>query len=207
MTDRYIVTGTDTGIGKTVFAAGLSRFLGADYWKPIQAGTQDGTDAERVRELCGDKTRIHPEAYVLSTPCSPHRSAELDGVEIDASNIHPPETQAPLVIEGAGGVLVPITRRILQPELFTSWACPVILCARTALGTINHTLMSIEVLRARNIPLLGIAFIGDEIADTIKTIADFSGAKVLGRLPHLERLDGSALDEAFEQSFNREDFS
>ncbi len=207
MTNRYIVTGTDTGIGKTVFAAGLSRFLGADYWKPIQAGTQDGTDSERVREVCGDKTRVHPEAYVLSTPCSPHRAAELDGVEIDASNIHPPETQAPLVIEGAGGVLVPITRQILQPELFASWACPVILCARTALGTINHTLMSIEILQTRKIPLLGIAFIGDDISDTIDTIAAISGAKVLGRLPHLEKLDSSALDQAFAHSFKLEDFS
>lgn len=195
---RLIVSGTDTGIGKTVFAAALTAALGAHYWKPVQSGL-DGpeSDSETVARLGAvPAERILPEAYRLTEPLSPHRAAELDGVTIDPARLAPPAHTA-LVIEGAGGLMVPITRQLLAIDLFARWNLPVILCARTALGTINHTLLSVEALRARGIALHGIAFIGEDMPDTIATIAEFSGARVLGRLPHLDPLTPDALATAF----------
>ncbi|MGZ9033778.1 MAG: dethiobiotin synthase, partial [Rhodospirillales bacterium] len=164
-----VVSGTDTGLGKTVFAAMLTAALDAVYWKPVQSGTGDGTDADAVARLAGvPRARILPERYVLSQPLSPHRSAELDGVEIDPETLLP-EPRAdgrPVVVEGAGGLLVPLTRRTLFIDVFRRWGAPVVLCARTALGTINHTLLSVEALTARGIPLLGIAFIGEAMPDS-----------------------------------------
>ncbi|MBL8659305.1 MAG: ATP-dependent dethiobiotin synthetase BioD, partial [Rhodospirillales bacterium] len=160
-----VVSGTDTGLGKTVFAAMLTRALDGFYWKPVQSGTDDGTDARTVARLAGlAPERILPERYILSQPLSPHRAAELDGVEIDADAFALPELRGegrPLIVEGAGGLLVPLTRQSLFIDVFRRWGAPVVLCARTALGTINHTLLSVEALKARAIPLLGIAFIGE----------------------------------------------
>ncbi len=150
---RLIVTGTDTGIGKTVFAAGLAGALGAAYWKPIQSGLEDGADADTVVSL--GVTRVMPEAYRLTQPLSPHRAAEIDGVTIDPARLTPPSTDGALVIEGAGGVLVPVTRELLFADLFARWALPVVLVSWTGLGTINHSLLSIEALRARGVPILG----------------------------------------------------
>jgi dethiobiotin synthetase len=207
MTKGYIVSGTDTGIGKTTVAAMLVLALDALYWKPIQSGTQDGTDSERVRALTlVPADRLLPERYVLSQPLSPHRAAELDGVVIEPEALAVPATGRTLLIEGAGGLMVPITRRLLQIDLFAGWDLPVILCARTALGTINHTLLSIEALRSRRMRLHGLAFIGDDNPDNVDTIAAISGARVLGRLPRLEALDRAALLAAFARSFRREIF-
>lgn len=192
---KYIVTGTDTGIGKTVFAAGLAAALDATYWKPIQSGIDDGTDSEAVRWLGVRRTLA--EAYRLTWPLSPHRSAELDGVEIDVERLALPEVGGPLVVEGAGGVLVPVTRRLLFADLFAAWGAPVILVARTGLGTINHSLLSVEALRARGVTVAGIAFVGDDNPDTIRTIGDFAQAPVLGRLPRIEPLDADALAAVF----------
>lgn len=203
-----VVSGTDTGLGKTVFAAMLVRALDADYWKPIQSGTEDGTDAGTVARLAEvDPKRILPERYVLSQPLSPHRSAELDGIEIDVNALALPTTgERHVVVEGAGGLLVPLTRGTLFIDVFGQWAAPVILCARTALGTINHTLLSVEALKTRGVPLLGIAFIGDAMPDSERTITDFSGVRRLGRLPWLDQIDGTTLDRAFAENFNRADF-
>jgi dethiobiotin synthase len=207
MTKGYIVSGTDTGIGKTTVAAMLVLALDALYWKPIQSGTQDGTDSERVRALTlVPADRLLPERYVLSQPLSPHRAAELDGVVIEPEALAVPATGRTLLIEGAGGLMVPITRRLLQIDLFAGWDLPVILCARTALGTINHTLLSIEALRSRRMRLHGLAFIGDDNPDNVDTIAAISGARVLGRLPRLEALDRAALLAAFARGFRREIF-
>jgi len=195
---RVIVTGTDTGIGKTVFAAGLAATMRAHYWKPVQSGL-DGpeSDSETVARLGRvPPERIVPEAYRLTEPLSPHRAAELDGVMIDPARLMPPPLER-LVIEGAGGLMVPITRRLLAIDLFAKMDLPVILCARTALGTINHTLLSVEALRARGIALHGIAFIGEDMPDTIRTIAGFSGARVLGLLPQLDPLNPATLAAAF----------
>jgi dethiobiotin synthetase len=205
-----VVSGTDTGLGKTVFAAMLSAALGAVYWKPVQSGTEDGTDAEIVARLAGvPSDRILPERYVLSQPLSPHRSAELDGVEIDPDALVLPEPRAdarPVVVEGAGGLMVPLTRRTLFIDVFRRWGVPVVLCARTALGTINHTLLSVEALKERGIPLLGIAFIGEAVPDSERTIVEFSGAHRLGRLPWLKELTGDGLRRALAGNFRREDF-
>lgn len=202
-----VVTGTDTGIGKTVFSAGLVGLLGAAYWKPIQSGLDGETDSVIVGRLAGlSPERIVPEAYRLSQPLSPHRAAELDGVSIDPDSLALPRTDRPLVVEGAGGLMVPLTRTRLLIDVFVRWRAPVVLCARTALGTINHTLLSIEALRRREIPLLGIAFIGDEMSDTERTIADLSAARVLGRLPRLAPLTPEALAAAMRAAFDRTAF-
>lgn len=203
VTTRIVVAGTDTGIGKTVFAAGLAALLDGVYWKPVQSGLEGETDSETVARLARlPPDRVLPEAWRLRAPLSPHRAAELDGVEIDAEALVPPRTERPLVIEGAGGLMVPLNRRRLYIDVFARWRAPVALCARTGLGTINHTLLSIEALRARSIPLLGVAFIGDEIADTMRTIAEMADVRALGRLPRLDPLTPDALGAAMRANFD-----
>lgn len=207
---RIIVTGTDTGIGKTIFAAALTGALGASYWKPVQAGLEpEGTgDADVVANLSGrPRNCILPSAYTLATPCSPHRAAEIDGLTIDVGALTPPAPEGPLVIEGAGGVLVPVTRTTTFADVFARWGYPAVIVARTELGTINHSLLSIEALRARGVPVLGIAFVGEANADTEATIAEMGQVKRLGRLPRIARLDAQALAIAFAANFRREDFT
>lgn len=198
----YIVTGTDTGIGKTVFAAALTRALDGCYWKPIQSGLDGETDSDAVARLSGlPRARVIPEIYRLSRPLSPHRAAELDSVTIEAARLVPPASKRPLIIEGAGGLLVPVTRDMLQIDLFATYARPLILCATTALGTINHTLLSVEAIRARDLPLAGIAFIGEENPDTEATICDFAQSPPLGSLPRLAPLTPQTLEAAFAAGF------
>jgi len=207
MNRGFIVSGTDTGIGKTTVAAMLVLALDALYWKPIQSGTQDGTDTQRVRALTLlPDDRFLPERYVLLQPLSPHRAAELDGVAIEPETLMVPAAARTLIVEGAGGLMVPITRRFLQLDLFADWGLPIILCARTALGTINHTLLSIEALRSRRLQLHGLIFVGNDNADNVRTIAEFSGARVLGHVPQLQSIDRGALLDAFVRGFRREDF-
>lgn len=203
---HIIVTGTDTGVGKTVFAAALAAALGASYWKPIQSGLDgDESDSDTVRRL--GVSEILPEVYRLTQPLSPHRAAEIDHITIDPAHLSPPLVTGRLVIEGAGGLLVPVTRSLLFADLFRRWAAPVILVARTALGTINHSLLSIEALRARDIPILGIAFVGDANEDNEETIAALGGVKRLGRLPRLEPLSADSLADAFAEHFHVQDFA
>jgi dethiobiotin synthetase len=202
-----IVTGTDTGVGKTVFAAALVQAVGGVYWKPIQCGLEPPVDSERVASLvAAGPERIRPEAYRLSVPRSPHFAAEQDGVTIDPERLRLPECDLPLVVEGAGGALVPINRRLLFADLFASWAAPTIVVARTRLGTINHSLLTIEALRTRRVPLLGVAFVGDAEEDSETTIAEIGGVRRLGRLPLLERLDAASIASAFAAHFRLEDF-
>jgi dethiobiotin synthetase len=207
MSNKCVITGTDTDVGKTVFAAMLMLALEAHYWKPIQAGVSEDIDTRTVQNLTGLKAdRFFPEKHILTEALSPHRAAELDNIEIDVAKLEPPELDGPLLIEGAGGLMVPLTRRNLQINLFKRWNLPVILCARTQLGTINHTLLSLEALWARDIPVHGIAFIGPDMPDTISIIAEQSGAKILGRMPWLHDLNARSLMKAFEENFQREDF-
>ena len=204
-----IITGTDTGIGKTVVAAMLTLALDGSYWKPIQSGTKDGTDAQRLAALTGlPAGRIVPERYVLSEPVSPHRAAELDGTRIELAALALPRIPREnwLIIEGAGGVLVPLNRAVLQIDMFVRWGAPVVVVARTSLGTINHTLLTLEALRRRDIDVLGLVFVGDSVPDSERTITEFSSVKRLGRLPLLARLDANSLREAFAANFDRADF-
>jgi len=205
MTKRIVITGTDTGIGKTVFSAGFAGLLDGFYWKPVQSGLDGETDSQVVARLAGlPPDRVLPEAYRLNSPLSPHRSAEIDGVSIEPAALSLPVVPGPLIIEGAGGLMVPLNRRTRFIDVFEQWRLPVILCSRTALGTINHTLLSIEALRARAIPLIGIAFIGDEVAYTQRTIVEFSGVRQLGRLPHIDLLTSETLRDAMVAGFDLE---
>jgi len=208
MSRRIVVTGTDTEIGKTVFAAGLAGLLGACYWKPIQSGLEEETDSQIAARLGGlSEDRILPERYRLKTPVSPHQSAAIDGVRIEVSALEVPDAgPGPLVIEGAGGLMVPLDERTLYIDVFARWRLPVVLCARTALGTINHSLLSIEALRRRDIALLGIAFIGENNPESERAICDIGRVKRLGRLPLITPLTRFTLREAFAASFNRADF-
>ncbi|MCP3380345.1 dethiobiotin synthase [Bradyrhizobium sp. CCGUVB4N] len=208
MSRRIVVTGTNTGVGKTVFSAGLAHLIGANYWKPIQAGLEGHTDAELVATL-GDLSadRILPELYRLRTPASPHHSAEIDGIRIDVDALDLPEAgERPLVIEGAGGLMVPLNYGTLFVDIFERWRAPVVLCASTALGTINHSLLSIEALRKRHIRILGIAFIGDRNSESQSAICEIGRVRFLGRLPWIDPLTPLALQTAFKDSFVAEDF-
>ncbi|CAN7614496.1 dethiobiotin synthase [Pararhizobium sp. LjRoot238] len=199
---RFVVTGTDTGIGKTVFSAALAAALGGTYWKPIQAGLDEETDSQTVSRLGRlPAERILPEAYRLRTPASPHLAARLDHVTIEPETLTPPATGAPLIIEGAGGLLVPLTESQVFADVFARWRIPVILCAHTGLGTINHTLLSLEALRSRSIPVFGIAFIGEEMAETQRIIAAMGSVRVLGRMPPLDPLTPQRLQRAFRDHF------
>lgn len=204
----FIVTGTDTGIGKTVASAMLTLGLGYNYWKPVQSGIEDGgVDTRRVQKMTGlPDGRFMPERYVLSEPLSPHRAAELDGTAIDMDNLDLPESERPLIIEGAGGLMVPLTRNNLLINQFKKWDFPVILCARTGLGTINHTLLSLEALWARKIKVKGLIFIGESNDDNMLTILEFSKTKVLGHIPVLEELNAASLQNCFDKNFRKEDF-
>uniref|UniRef100_UPI000A0F8DBA dethiobiotin synthase n=1 Tax=Ensifer aridi TaxID=1708715 RepID=UPI000A0F8DBA len=186
MIPRFVVTGTDTGIGKTIFSAALTGALTGCYWKPVQSGLDGETDSETVERLGGvPRDRILPEAYRLSTPASPHLSARLDGVTIDPARLVPPASDRPLVIEGAGGLLVPLADDLVFADVFSRWQIPVILCAKTSLGTINHTLLSLEALKHRAVPVVGIVFIGEENCETQRIICAMSSVRSLGRLPWL----------------------
>jgi dethiobiotin synthetase len=197
---RFIVTGTDTGIGKTVFAAALTGALKAIYWKPVQAGLDGETDSQTVARLSGQG--VLPEAYRFKLAASPHRAAAAEGLTIDPARLVLPETDVPLIVEGAGGLLVPLTEDMLYIDVFARWNAPLILCARTSLGTINHTLLSLEAIRARNIPLLGIAFIGEENKDSERIIAKLGGVKRLGRLDPVVPLNAENLSNAFAAGFS-----
>lgn len=206
----FIVAGTDTGIGKTVFAAALTGALDADYWKPVQSGLDDATDSETVAALAGLRGgQIFPEVYRLRQPLSPHLAAERDGVTIDPARLVLPKRDLPdrpLVVELAGGLLVPITRGTLQVDVAALWGLPVVLVARTALGTINHSLLSLEALNRRGVPVHGLAFVGPANVDSEATIAAMGNVRRLGRLDPVDPLTADRLKDAFAAGFDVEDF-
>ncbi len=205
---RFVVTGTGTGVGKTVFSAALAGALGASYWKPVQSGLEGETDSETVRRLSGlSQDRIVPEAYRLKLPASPHIAAAREGIRIEASRLAIPRQFSSLVIEGAGGLMVPLSADLLQIDVFASWGLPVILCALTALGTINHTLLSLEAMARRSIKLHGVVFIGERDEEVESTILSLGKARRLGRLPPLDPLNASRLAEAFRANFRLSDFA
>ena len=203
MSARFIVTGTDTGIGKTVLAAALTGHLQARYWKPVQAGLDGDTDSQIVARLSGlGSSAIIPETYRLTTPCSPHQAAAIDRVTIDPARLALPLGDGPLVIEGAGGVLVPVSDTQTMADLFALWDLPVVLVARTSLGTINHSLLSLETLRVRGIHVAGVAFVGEGNDESERVICAMGNVRRLGRLPMIEQLDAATLSAAFSASFD-----
>ncbi len=205
MSTTLVIAGTDTEIGKTVFSAALTSATGGTYWKPIQSGLEESTDTETAAQL-GVKFQI-PEVYRLKTPCSPHRAAEIDGVSIDVSKLSPPTDlkSEPLIIETAGGLMVPLTDHTLQIDVLARWQKPVILCARTSLGTINHTLLSLEALHERRIPVIGVAFIGDSDEAAEKAIISFGKVPRLGRLPICNPISAETLKQTFTDNFNTQE--
>ena len=201
---RYFVTGIGTEVGKTIASAIITQALKADYWKPVQAGELDDSDRMKVEALIdNDRSKFHAEAYRLNEPMSPHAAAERDGVEIDISSIKMPDTNNHLVIEGAGGLLVPLNDKDTILNLIETLDCEVILVSRHYLGSINHSLMSLEVLKQRNIPVKGILFNGKENKDTESIIAKMSGIEVLGRIDELENLNKSVVDSIAQSLKNK----
>lgn len=201
---RVIVTGTDTGLGKTVFAAALTAALKGVYFKPVQAGLDEETDTQTVARLSGRPTL--PEIYRFKLAASPHKAAAQQKIRLDPARLVLPKTPAPLIVEGAGGLMVPLTETTLYIDVFARWKAPLILCARTSLGTINHTLLSLEAIRKRKIPLLGIAFIGDANEDSERIITKLGKAKRLGRLGMVKPLNARNLARAFAAGFSAQDF-
>lgn len=178
------VTGIGTEIGKTYCSAILTEVWKADYWKPIQAGELDQLDSDVVRNhVTNKKTVIHPERYLLSEPMSPHAAARIDGIEINLSDFDLPKTENQLVIEGAGGLMVPLNDKgDLIIDLIQYLNAEVVLVSKNYLGSINHTLLSVKMLQARKIPIKGILFNGDENLETQKVIQNISREKIIGRV-------------------------
>lgn len=181
---RYFVTGIGTGVGKTVCSAILCEALGADYWKPLQAGDLSNSDTITVKSLISNKQcEFHNEAYQLPYAMSPHASAKKAGVEINTDLIQVPQTSNKLIIEGAGGLMVPVTDTKLYINLIKQFNAEVILVSQNYLGSINHTLLSAESLFYRGIPVAGIVFNGDENIETESVILNMTGLRMLGRIP------------------------
>ena len=208
MNQKFVITGTGTDIGKTVFASALTSALGAYYWKPVQAGLDDGTDSETVARLGNIAPEfILPETFRLNTPASPHYAAAIDGVSIKLADLSPPPINGALIIEGAGGALVPVNDNLLYADVFAAWQILAIIVASTQLGTINHSLMTIESLRSRDVPIHGIAFIGPQVTDSEDIICQLGMVKHLGRLPIIENLSADTLRQAFDDGFSMADFT
>jgi dethiobiotin synthetase len=179
----YFVAGIGTDVGKTVASAVLVEALKADYWKPVQAGDVENTDRMKVQNLVSNtESTFHPERYLLPYPLSPHASAALAGVEVDVDAIQIPETTAPLIIEGAGGLMVPINYEVLYIDWVQKLQLEVILVSRHYLGSINHTLLSAEALKSRGIKVKGIIFNGNENVHTEAVILQQTGFSFLGRI-------------------------
>ena len=217
---RLVVCGTDTDVGKTVVSALLVQGLGASYWKPVQCGSEGGGDRERLRQwLQLAEPRLLPEAYRLAAPVSPHWAAELEGAAerqgtgalegagpgaigapIDLSRLTLPAVAGPLVVECAGGLLVPLRRDRLQIEQIQAWGLPVLLVARSGLGTLNHTLLSLEALAQRCIPVLGLVLYGPHHADNPRTLAALGGVPLLACLPPLPAINRQSLADFWQAS-------
>lgn len=197
-----VVAGTDTGVGKTVLSSLLTLVLDAEYWKPVQSGLEEETDTEAVMRMTRlAPERLHPEGYRLKLPLSPDQSSLAEGVTIESSRLVPPTCERPLIIELAGGLAVPLGSDLLQIDLLPQFNRPVVLAVRTGLGTLNHTLLSIEAIAARRIPCAGIVFIGDAHAGNQRSLERWSRVPIVGWIPHLEVIDLTALRTSYERHF------
>lgn len=200
---EIFVTGTDTEIGKTVVSAMLVQGLGASYWKPIQAGLEEETDTEFVRRTTDlTDSHIKPERYRLNTPMSPHASAEIDDVSIDMTDFELPDYETDhLVVEGAGGLLVPFNDEDMIIDLISYLELPVVLVARSTLGTLNHTFLSLEALRSRDIPILGVVLNGPRHKSNYETIEEYGNINILAEIENIDEINASSLSQTFEDKF------
>jgi dethiobiotin synthetase len=199
MLERIVVAGIGTGVGKTVISAILCKALNAAYWKPIQTGFLSGEgdrDSRDVQQMSG--CTVYPESYLLQEPLSPHAAAEIDGMRVETYKFVVPEHDGPLVIEGAGGLMVPLNDSELYIDVLAKWKFPVVLVSRHYLGSINHTLLTVEALKNRNIPIAGLIFIGDPLPQTVEAILNFSGVKVLMKIPELKEINAAVIQELSE---------
>jgi len=198
---RLIVGGTDTDVGKTVVSALLVQGLGAHYWKPVQSGLAEGSDSQWVQAMLSlPNERLLKESYRLQAPVSPHWAAEQDQVVIDPHRLALPSGDGPLVVETAGGVMTPLGRDWLQIDQIRRWGLPLVLVARSGLGTLNHTLLSLEALRHRSIPVLGLVLNGPLHPDNPRTLEQLGAVPVLAQLPRLEPLNATALQRQWLES-------
>jgi len=192
---KLFVTGIGTDVGKTIAAAIITEALQADYWKPIQAGDIDNSDSHKVEKyLSNIQSKIHQNSYLLQTPASPHLAAQLDGIVIDLKKIKEPKTTNHLVIEGAGGILVPLNNKETIADLIQS-DYKVIVVSRHYLGSINHTLLTIEAIKNRKITIAGIIFNGDENQATESIILSKTGIKMIGRINDEPYFDANVVAE------------
>ena len=200
-----IICGTDTDVGKTVVSALVVQGLNATYWKPVQSGLDGGGDTGRVRDLLKlSKRRYIKEAYCFKSPVSPHWAAEKESCRINPSELVLPSISGTLVVETAGGLMVPLTRQWLQMDQLKEWNQPVLLVARSGLGTLNHTLLSLEALKLRKIPILGLILNGDLHADNPTTLEQLGGVPVIAQLPKLNKLTAESLDQEWhKQNLNQ----
>ncbi|MDB5023356.1 MAG: bioD [Mucilaginibacter sp.] len=195
--EHFFVTGIGTGIGKTIVSAVLVEKLKSDYWKPVQSGDLDNSDSLLVESLISNgHTKIHPESYRLSEPFSPHKSAAIDGISIKPENIILPDTNNKLIIEGAGGLMVPLNDKFLMIDLIKKLHLPVILVSQNYLGSINHTLLSVYALKQYGIPIKGIIFNGIEDVYAEEFILDYAGIELLGHIPQFNKADKKAIIDA-----------
>jgi dethiobiotin synthetase len=206
MPSRFFITGTDTGIGKTVTSALLCAALDAIYWKPIQTGSSEGTDREtmiRIAELGQERTI--PEVYCFTPPVSPHLAARLAGKRIDLRRIRMPKLPkgSSLIVEGAGGVLVPVNEKQLMTAVMQRLKLPVLLVTRSSLGTINHTLLSLAALRGAKLQVRGVIMVGQTNEENQKAIEQYGKTRVVGRIPLLHALNRAELLETFEGNFDK----
>ena len=195
------ILGIHTGIGKTIAATVLAEAMGADYWKPVQAGTEEQDSPVVKQLLTNGSTRVHNEALVLSQPLSPHAAAAIDGVVVDYTKFTWPVTDKPLLVETAGGILSPMSATTTMADFVAHYNMPAILVAQNYLGSINHTLMSIEVLKSRGIRLLGIIMNGVTNTPSETFIEEYAKASIIARIPHFDKLDNGAVSAVAKQLF------
>lgn len=190
----FFVAGTDTDVGKTLVSAWLVTHLGASYWKPIQAGMEPKTDSATVQALAElPIERVWPEVYLLPEPLAPHEAARRAGIALDMAELRMPEHEGLVVVEGAGGLMVPITDKAYMIDLATDLDLPIILVARSTLGTINHTLLSIEAIRRRGLPLAGVVMSGPETPHNRAAIERYGQIEIIAEIPWLETINRSVL--------------
>lgn len=205
----YFVTGTDTNVGKTVLSALLVAVLDAAYWKPVQTGASEGTDRESVRTWSqATEERLPPERYRFDAPVSPHlASREADvRIALDALELPAAPADRRWIIEGAGGAMVPLNERDLMIDLMRQIGFPVIVAARTTLGTINHTLLTVASLREASLPICGVALIGEENIENRRAIEHYGQVRVIGHIPMLAKINRRALLDVYEKHFDRRAF-
>lgn len=190
---KLFITGIGTDVGKTITSAIITQSLEADYWKPVQAGDLDNSDSHKIqRYISNDKTVIHENSYKLNTPASPHLAAEIDGITIDLKKIIEPKTKNHLVIEAAGGILVPLNNEDSIIDLIKE-DYKVMVVSRHYLGSINHTLLTLEALNSRNIKVAGIIFSGDENKASEGIILKKTNAKFIGRIENEPYFDQNVI--------------